>query len=745
MRGNAALPAAILKVALDVPLRRVFDYLPPTQTEFDKFKPGQRIKVPFGRSTKVGIIVALADKSELAPSQLRRAMVLIDEQPLLGERELSLLNWASDYYHHPLGEVFSAALPALLRQGKADKVESGHRYTLTDSGEQAATEGLSRAPRQSVLLRCVQAYERIHQQGITDQQLDHAHRPWRTTMRRLVANGHVVVSEWFPLSVEAEVSPDQPLAAVAEQAEAVRAIVACQGSFQTFALDGVTGSGKTEVYLQAVAAVLAAGRQALVLIPEIGLTDQTVQRFQRRFAQPMAVLHSGMTDKERLTAWLAARDARVSIVIGTRSAIWTPLKNPGIIIVDEEHDSSYKQQDGFRYSARDVAVRRGQRDNVPVVLGSATPSLETVYNVRLERYRHLTLSQRIYAGKAPVLELLDLNGAKIENGLSEALIKAIGEHLSRKEQVLLFLNRRGYAPALLCIDCGASVVCDRCDARMIYHQGSERVRCHHCGADRRVPSTCPACKGEHLLMLGQGTQRLEATLSALFPLARILRIDRDSTRRRGALEAMLGKVHAGEADILVGTQMLSKGHDFPAVSLVAVVDADSRLYDADFRAGERLSQLLTQVAGRAGRRDVPGRVLVQTHVPQHPVLQAVRATGYSGYAELALAERKAAHWPPYAALALMRAEAIDVGAPMNFLQRARRVLVEVGGDGIEVLGPVSPPMARRAGRFRAQLLIVASRRSVLAMLLRAGIPEVELLPEQRRVRWSLDIDPQDLN
>jgi len=731
----------ILKVVLDIPLRRVFDYLLPDAMRPEQFAPGQRVKVPFGRASKVGIIVAVADGSVVQPTKLRRATALFDDQPLFSKRGLSLLHWASDYYHHPLGEVFTAALPPLLRRGRRAELELGKCYRLTVSGEHAATAGIARAPRQNSLL----AILRASQDPLSDRELDERHQPWRTTMRRLIANGYVEVDEYFPLGIGTGSSADQPLPAVSEQADAVRMVTESLGGFQAFLLDGVTGSGKTEVYLQVVAAVLALGCQALVLIPEISLTDQTVQRFQRRFALPMAVLHSGMTDKERLTAWLAARDGRVSIVIGTRSAIWTPLKKLGIIIIDEEHDGSYKQQDGFRYSARDVAVMRAQRDSIPVILGSATPSLESVYNVRAGRYRPLKLTKRIHASQVPDLELIDLKNGDVESGISRQLLVAIDEHLNRGEQVLLFLNRRGYAPTLLCPDCGWTMACERCDARMIYHQGKERLRCHHCGADRRVPTRCQDCAGEHLLMLGQGTQRLEATLKANFPAARILRIDRDSTRRRGALATMLKTVHAGEADILVGTQMLTKGHDFPAVSLVAVVDADSRLYDADFRAGERLSQLLTQVAGRAGRRDAPGRVLIQTYVPQHPLLQTISEHGYEGFVGTALAEREAAGWPPFAALALLRAEATEVGAPMDFLQRARLIIAATESKALEVLGPVNPPMAKRAGRYRAQLLISAPRRSTLGVALRTALPRIELLPAQRNVRWSIDMDPQDLN
>jgi primosomal protein N' (replication factor Y) len=529
-----------------------------------------------------------------------------------------------------------------------------------------------------------------------------------------------------------------------EQTAAVTAICAALGRFAPVLLEGVTGSGKTEVYLRVIEEVLRRGQQALVLIPEIGLMAQTIARFRQRFAQPLIIFHSGITERERLDAWLTARDGLAPIVIGTRSAVWTPLHRPGVIIVDEEHDLSYKQQEGFRYLARDVAVMRAQRAQIPVVLGSATPSLESIYNVQNQRYRHLHLPKRAGSAQSPDIQLLDLRGLPMEGGLSEPLIQRIAIHLEHRNQVLLFLNRRGYAPLLLCHRCGWTAGCTRCDAKLTYHQSLSLLQCHHCGAQRPVDTQCSECGSPELLRIGAGTERVVETLERRFPEARVLRIDRDSTRRKGTMEKMLAAVLSGEADILVGTQMLSKGHHFPKVTLAAIIDADSRLYGVDFRAGERLAQLVTQVAGRAGRTENQGSVIIQTHNPDHPLLQALVREGYPHFAQSALREREAAGLPPHSSLALLRAEAPGQAEPRRFLEEARKIALSFPTEDIEIFGPVPAPMERRAGRYRWQLLLESPDRRGLQSLLIPWAPKLEELKFARRVRWSLDVDPQEI-
>lgn len=506
----------------------------------------------------------------------------------------------------------------------------------------------------------------------------------------------------------------------------------------------MTGSGKTEVYLRLIAEVVARHGQVLVLVPEIGLTPQLVERFRRRLPGRLAVLHSGLGEGERQAAWLAARDGEIDVVVGTRLAVFTPLARPGLIVVDEEHDPSLKQQDGLRYSARDLAVRRARDWQVPIVLGSATPSLETLHNARRGRYEHLRLTHRAGGARPPRLNVLDVRGRPMHEGVSDALLARIGDHLGAAGQVLLFLNRRGYAPTLICHDCGWVAECRRCDAHMTFHRRRGRLRCHHCGAERAVDRVCPQCQSQSLMAMGQGTERIEGLMREHFPGIGVARIDRDTTARKGAFEALTAAVSSGEARILVGTQMLAKGHHFPQITLVGIVNADQGLFGADFRAAERMAQLVTQVAGRAGRAERPGEVYIQTHHPEHPLLLRLIRDGYASFAEAALAEREQAGLPPFAHLALLRAESTQPQAPHDFLAQAAAAAQGLACDGVELLGPVAAPMERRAGRVRAQLLLQAPRRVDLHRLLGPWARQLGTLPEARRVRWSLDVDPQDL-
>lgn len=533
-----------------------------------------------------------------------------------------------------------------------------------------------------------------------------------------------------------------------EQRAAFEAVRASHGGFHCFLLAGVTGSGKTEVYLQLIRETLAAGRQALVLIPEINLGPQTLARFERRFNARIALLHSALTDRERLDAWLAARDGEADIVIGTRSALFTPLKRPGLIIVDEEHDASYKQQDGLRYHARDLALVRARLENVPILLGSATPALESLHNAQAGRYGLLRLTQRAGGAHPPKFIRLDVKSMPLDAGLSRPLQQAIGDTLAAGQQVLVFLNRRGFAPTLLCHDCGWISQCPRCDARMTVHQGSGELRCHHCDHRQRPPMNCPQCGKLDLRPLGAGTERAEERLRILFPNHPVLRIDRDSTSRKHAMRDLFATINSGEPCILVGTQMLAKGHHFPRVTLVAILDADGGLFSADFRASERMAQQIVQVAGRAGRAEEPGRVLIQTHLADHPLLVQLTEDGYFAFAEQALSERRAAGLPPFAHLALLRAEAHKPGQAEAFLDSAcsaaEQLLEQMGGPEVELLGPVPAPMERRAGKHRAQLLLQCMSRAPLHRLLTPWLQSLEQLPGGRQVRWSLDIDPIDL-
>jgi len=732
--------STILVVAVPAPLRQGFDYLPPTGWEGPMPLPGCRVRVPFGRRQVVGMVVDVRAAATVERRRLRRVGTVLDSEPVLAGRDLDLLRWAAGYYHHPLGEVVAAALPATLRQGAVAQAGGETRWRLTAVGRAQSAGSLTRAPRQAA----VHAFLiDSGNSGAGSAVLAELGGDWRGALRALARRGWVETftatsehyGEVLALTLRHALNPAQQVA--------VEAIGAVDG-FTPFLLDGVTGSGKTEVYLHAIEQAVAHGRQALLLVPEIGLTPQLLARIGGHFGKRPAVLHSGLADGERLAAWLAARDGRADVVVGTRSAVFVPLARPGLIIVDEEHDPSFKQQDGFRYHARDVAVVRARAEGVPIVLGSATPSLESLHNANRDRYRCLRLPGRAGDAEIPAVELVDLRSRPLQAGLSATLLEAVEQELAGGHQVLIYLNRRGFATTLICHDCGWIAGCRRCDARMTLHQVRARLCCHHCGSERRPERRCPDCGGEALTPLGQGTERLEGVLAERFAAAGLVRIDRDTTRRRGSLDAKLEAVHDGRARLLVGTQMLAKGHHFPGVTLVGVVNADAGLFGTDFRAAERVAQQIIQVTGRAGRAQHPGRVLVQTHHPEHPLLQALVREGYHAFVREALEERRLAGLPPWSHLALLRAEAVREEVPLAFLDAAAKALPAGQTDGIEVLGPVPAPMARRGGRQRAQLLLQATKRERLQRLLSVWVTALEKLPEARRVRWSLDIDPIEL-
>ena len=730
----------LLRVAVATPLRRSFDYLPPSDVDIATLKPGIRLRLPFGRTEVIGVLLEITQQAQVAAVRLKRAKQRLDAEPVLSPELLWLLNWASHYYQHPIGEVVQQALPTLLRQGRPARVKGVEHWHLTSAGQALQPDDISRAPRQAALISLLQQ----HAGDITSAELNQQQDQWRPVMARLVEKSWVEMSEQ-QLASNHEQQPSEKPELNADQLLAVQRLLDHLDQYHAFLLDGVTGSGKTEVYLRVIESVLAANKQALILVPEIGLTPQLLSRFQRRFPDiSIAVLHSGLNDQERLQAWLSASKGDAGIIIGTRSALLTPLDRPGIIIVDEEHDLSLKQQEGFRYSARDLAIVRAQHLKVPVILGSATPALESLYNCERERFTRLHLPERAGTATPPKFSLIDVRGQKLDNGLSAQLLLQMQTHLAAGGQVLLFINRRGFAPVLMCHDCGWHARCDRCDAHMTIHQHARRLRCHHCGSERPLPANCPECKSADLFQAGYGTERVEQVLKSHFPTTPILRIDRDTTRRKGAMQTMLEQIKAGEPQILVGTQMLAKGHHFPNLTLVGLLDADYGLFSADFRAAERLGQLVLQVAGRAGRAERQGEVLIQTHHPESPLLQSLLSHDYGRFAQALLSERQAANLPPYSHLALLRAEAVDTQAPYCFLEEAHSLATQLDGSGIEVYGPFPAPMERRAGRSRAQLLLQSNSRASLQLLLSAWLPRLETLKSGRKVRWSIDVDPLEM-
>ena len=735
--------ALILQIALDTPLRRVFDYaapagFPPAGKAPGDVAPGVRVRVPFGRRQLIGVLVGTSLDSAVPAARLKSAIEVLDERPIFDAVTFDLLRWAAAYYHHPLGEVIAAALPVDLRTGHpADAaVES---WSLTAAGRRELSHPSDRrSPRQRTLLAWL---ETASATGATADAIVARFRP--AHLRALARRGWVAARRGPREATAFELRPS-PVTLTAPQAAAIDAIGASSGRFAAHLLYGVTGSGKTEVYLQAIAGAIGSGGQALVLVPEIGLTPQLVERFRQRFTAGVAALHSGLTGAERRDAWREAHAGRARIVIGTRSAVFASMPRLKLIVVDEEHDASYKQHEGFRYSARDLAVRRAQGERVPIVLGSATPSLETLDNVARGRYSKLPLPQRPGASRAPRMSLVDLRKHAGDQGLSQPALRAIEEHLGAGGQVIVFLNRRGYAPSLFCNGCGWVAPCAHCDARMTLHRRADRLRCHHCGAQAPVPLICGEC-GRPLQPVGQGTERVEESLARLFPHAPLARLDRDTAAGRGALHATLERVHSGAARLLVGTQMLTKGHHFPDVSLVVILDADQGLFASDYRAAERLAQTITQVAGRAGRAARPGEVLIQTAYPEHPLLTRLIAAGYEGFAEGALRERREAAWPPFSRLAMLRAEARDQAGLDGFLRAAAARGGDLAGAAVAIRGPAVALIARRADHYRAHLLLEASKRASLQRFLAAWLPQVEALPGPPGLRWSIDVDPLEVD
>nr|WP_262927471.1 primosomal protein N' [Phytohalomonas tamaricis] len=735
----------MLSVAVPSPLRRCFDYLPGPLTPASGWCAGLRVRVPFGRRNVVGIIVAIKAESDLPRDKLKPIEALIDQAPL-PEDWLWLCHFTARYYQHSLGDTFANAMPVLLRHGRPLEARTRERWALTAKGRAAPPETLGRARRQAELLAILAQHSHglvnsaILAQGFSRAQLD-----------GLRSKGLIECHEELlaaPLRDHAEVLAEPALSLNREQGDALAALHEGLERFDPVLLHGVTGSGKTEVYLQLIEAVLDKGRQALILVPEIGLTPQTLERFKHRFNVPVVALHSGLNDAERLDAWEAARAGRARIIIGTRSAIFTPLAKPGVIIVDEEHDTSFKQHEGLRYHARDLAVVRANHHGIPIVLGSATPSFETLRHAEVGHYRHLRLTQRAGHGTPARLELVDLRGRRLHGGLGPQAQEAIAQQLGAGRQVLVFINRRGFAPTLTCHACGWLSECRNCDARMTLHRQPPELICHHCERHSPLPDACPNCGSGDLRPQGNGTERTEESLTEAFPKTPVLRVDRDSTRRKHALEQTLAIIKRGEPCILVGTQMLAKGHHFPHVTLVVVVNADGGLYSSDFRAMEHSAQLLTQVAGRAGREAYPGRVLVQTLHPDDPHLNLLAEQGYDALAAHLLEERRIASLPPFRHLVLLRAESAqmeEVNALLSDTATALRHWLREHTLEVDCMGPVPAPMERRQNRYHAQLILCAAKRSVLHEAAAWLAQRLENMPQARRIRWSIDVDPQELN
>lgn len=708
---------------------------------------GGRVWINLRNRKLIGIVMSISETSDLDESKVRAITEVVDETPIFSETDMTFLKWAAHYYHEPVGNVMQTAVPKRLRQGEAVKLEGVTAWQLTDEGRGARKQIRDNAHQQIALMEFLQA----HPYPVMESVISACLAGWQAPMKRFHQLEWVskttlkCLHAWQPAEQERHAFND-------EQQAAIDAVLASDG-FRPFLLEGVTGSGKTETYLGMIEAVIAQGKQALVLVPEIGLTPQTVARFEGFLEQPVAVMHSGLTDKERHCAWYMVQSGEVKVLLGTRSAVFTPFADLGLCILDEEHDLSFKQQDNFRYSARDCLVRRAQLENVPVVLGSATPSLETLYNALSDRYGYLKLTQRAGGAALPNISLMDVRGddsLQTQAGVSAGLRELIAEHLANDGQVLLFLNRRGYAPVLMCHDCGWQAACPSCDANMTYHHQFRELRCHHCGYQQKAPVNCPNCGSEHFAKIGQGTEQLEQVMQHLFPEETLLRVDRDTTRNKGQMEAVTKQARAGEARILIGTQMLAKGHHFPKVTLVALLDIDQGLFSCDFRAAERMAQLVIQVAGRSGRAQKQGQVVIQTYHPDHPLLETLVTEGYDAFARQALEGRRLAELPPYSFQIMLRAESIDPHSAWQFLLDIQSALyqqaepAQVAQASLEALGPVSAPMLRKQGRFRYQLLLQANQRGILHHWLGSLESRIYAHPLSQKVRWSIDVDPQEM-
>ena len=659
---------SILKVALNLPIDNLFDYKIPSKNTVQP-KKGQRVKVQFGKQEKIGFIHSIASNTTVPANKLRTAIKIIDDEVLINKELFALISWVARYYHHPIGEVYSTAVPLYLRQEKTPKIDPIPR----ESFQQEAHKKLT-----------------------------------------------------------------------GEQEKGFKKILSFVDQRQIILLDGVTGSGKTELYLQSIDRGIKKNQQVLVLVPEIGLTPQIFERFQRRFGNTVSVLHSGITNKQRAEIWMKARQGSLRMVIGTRSAVFTPFKNLGMIIVDEEHDPSFKQQSGLCYSSRDIAIVRATQSKASILLGSATPSFESLMNAKNGKYKKITLKQRVFSTPLPKTNIIDLRVHTQKQGLTKFLIKAIKKHIKKNNQVLLYLNRRGFSPATVCLDCGNIEECPRCDTSLVLHKRKKLLVCHHCDYNKLWKKICTGC-GSSSMPLGEGTEQIEISLNNEFPNTKIVRIDRDTVKSKKQRTHLLDQAKSGTGQILLGTQMLAKGHDFPNLSMVAIINADQGMFGSDFRSSERFAQTFIQVSGRAGRRKIVGEVFLQTYNPKNPLLNTIISQDYNAFFSEAVLERKVPLWPPYSHLAVLHAQSTQKNYVFSFLK-----FIETAGSNLSLgntmlLGPVPSPIEKKAGKFRGQLLFLNTNRKELHQFLDKLCSMIKNTKKASKVKWSLDVDPIDLS
>ena len=728
----------LVEVLIPIPLMEKFSYLPPKNNS-NLLKQGSRVLVPFGKRTLVGVVWSFSDRDKSLKRKYKHIKEVLDEVPLLDTNSIHLAEWSSRYYHYPLGEIISYFFPPSLRKGKEAKFRESQYLELTSKGSFLEEESLSRAPIQQKLISILKDKKEITLKSAQAFGVSNA-----------VVNG--LIEKGFVNRFSRELSPykklenkqlSSPKQLNPEQHKAVNAIKKANDKNTTFLLDGITGSGKTEVYLQAIQEVINEGKQALILIPEIGLAPQAEERFREYFGDRVMSFHSAKNEREKVDAWLGASRGLVDIIIGTRSSVFLPMKNLGIIVVDEEHDLSFKQMEKFRYSARDMALYRAKLQKIPVVLASATPSLETLKNVQEEKYKVLKLNKRATGASLPTFHAVDLKGKELHEGLSKELLEATQTELDKGNQVLIFLNRRGYAPSLICKVCGWISNCDRCDALMTVHKNPLKLHCHHCEAQKPYPSKCQSCGSDDFLTYGFGTERVEEFLRGYFPNTKTLRIDSDSTRKKESLNEYFDEIKKGEPIILLGTQLLAKGHHFPNVTLVGIIDADSGLFSADFRGSERVAQLMTQVAGRAGRDKKPGRVILQSYCLDHPQIEEIITGSYEKFAKRLLEERKSYKIPPFSFQAKIFAESpkslVSRDFILNILNQSK--IEKQISSNVRIVGPLPSIMEKKSGVYRWELSIFSSSRSNLHKFLDVMQSRLYEPKLTKQVRWSIDVDP----
>ncbi|MEL0613899.1 MULTISPECIES: primosomal protein N' [Marinomonas] len=739
MQEALLTPYPFAQVALPVPMRTLFDYkIPKAMALRHRLMPGMRVKVPFGKSSRLGVIVSFSEQSQWDENNIKPITSLQDETAVIPNELMALCKWAARYYHHPIGDVIFHALPVLLRKGENAEFRTENWWFTTPEGQQKDLESLNKAPRQQDFLKAVQQHPNgMSQNAISSLSLS-------PSAGKALEEKGLLRREQRSFNKAGEKHTHQtqvPPVLNQEQRLATDHLLDMASSFGVALLDGVTGSGKTEVFLRVMEKLIEDGKQILVMVPEIGLTPQTLKRFESRLHTDIVLMHSHMSDRERLDAWLLSASGHAKVIIGTRSAAFIPAPNLGLIVIDEEHDASYKQHEGFRYHARDLAIKRAQSLNIPVLLASATPSFESLANALQKRFDWLRLRQRAGNAQIPKMERVDLRGQTLVNGFSQHALESMKQCLDRQEQVLVFLNRRGYAPTLMCHQCGWIASCDHCDVNLTVHKRANKLHCHHCDAQKALLHTCPECQSDELFTVGEGTEQIETQLTALFKEVPILRIDRDSTQRKSAMTQLTQKIHEHNQAILIGTQMLAKGHHFPNVTLVIVMDADAGLFSADFRGMERTAQLITQVAGRAGRSKKPGHVLLQTYHPDHAAIECLCNLGYEHFAIDGLAERKALSLPPFFHQVIVRAESGNEQEAMQLLAAMKNDLTPQFPEGLFSVGPYTAIIVRKAGQHRALLSIKSANRAPLHQITALMTNWLEQATRQHKIRFAIDVDP----